>query len=228
MLKRIKDIYSNNARKKRAQLFRNLLLPKEQDKILDLGGGNGNHINMILENSNKYDVTVADILEDDLKQAREKFNFRTVQLKEGMKLPFKDREFDIVFCNSVIEHVTIQKNLIWKEKDKKKFEQDSLIQQKLFADEVRRISKSYFVQTPNKYFLIESHSWLPFVIVFLPRNIQIFIIKFFNKFWFKKTTPDWNLLTHRIFNDFFPEAEILEEKSIGLTKSLIAINKKLS
>ncbi len=45
-------------------------------------------------------------------------------------LPFKDKSYDIVFSNSVIEHV------------------GNLEKQKQFADEVQRVGKSYFIQTP--------------------------------------------------------------------------------
>lgn len=226
MLNKIKRIFSQKARQKRAKIFIKYLKPQRQDKILDLGGGDGSHINMILDGKiENYDITVADILENDLKQARDNYNFKTVQLNEEIILPFSDKEFDIVFCNSVIEHVTIPKELIWKMKNKKKFEQDSFIRQKRFSEEIRRISKSYYVQTPNKYFLIESHSWLPIFIVFLPRSVQIQLIKIFNMFWFKKTTPDWNLLTKTNMEDLFFDANILTEKSFGMRKSFIACRK---
>jgi hypothetical protein len=79
------------------------------------------------------------------------------------------------------------------------------------------------VQTPYKYFIIESHSWLPVIIVFLPIIMQIKIIAFFNKFWPKKTVPDWHLLTIKQMKELFPEAKIIKEKSFFFTKSLIAI-----
>lgn len=52
---------------------------------------------------------------------------------------YPDKSFDVVFSNSVIEHVG----------DDEK--------QAQFALEVRRIGKSYWVQTPSKYFPIEAH-----------------------------------------------------------------------
>ena len=147
-------------------------------------------------------------------------------MKEKNILPFSDHEFNIVFCNSVIEHVTIPKEEIWSFKSTKDFKNLSLKRQVEFANEIRRIGKSYFVQTPNKYFIIESHTWLPGLIVFLPRSIQIKTIKFFNKFWVKTTTHDWNLLTFKDMKKLFPDAVIYKEKSFGLTKSLIAIKTK--
>jgi len=226
MLRKIQKRFSNNARKKRGKLFKETLSPVEIDQLLDLGGGNGSHFNQIIDDDNIKNVTISDISESDLKYAKEKFGYRTSLLEESNELPFRDNEFDIVFCNSVIEHVTLPKKEIWTFKDTREFKKISLERQAEFSNEIRRIGKSYFVQTPNKYFIIESHSWLPGLIAFLPRNIQITIIRIFNRFWPKKTTPDWNLLTYNDMQKLFPDAIIYKEKSLGLTKSLIAIKTK--
>ncbi|MGB5982583.1 MAG: class I SAM-dependent methyltransferase [Nonlabens sp.] len=225
MIKKIQKRFSNNARAKRAALFKKSIQPKSSDKIIDLGGGDGKHIFGILGNQKFNDVTIADISTDDLAYAKTNFGFNTYQLVESDKLPFEDNMFDIVFCNSVLEHVTIPKDEIWNLKKTSEFKKRSLDSQKKFADEIRRVGKSYFVQTPNKYFILESHTWLPGIIAILPRPAQITSIKFFNKFWPKKTTPDWNLLTLKEMKAFFPDAEIHEEKSMGFTKSFIAIKK---
>ncbi len=69
---------------------------------------------------------------------------------DGTQLPFGDREFDIAFSNSVIEHVPPEL-------------------QAAFAAEVSRVADRYFVQTPNRYFPIEPHYQLP-LFQFLPRQ----------------------------------------------------------
>jgi hypothetical protein len=70
---------------------------------------------------------------------------------DGRALPFADGAFDVVFSNSVIEHV------------------GALPQQRCFADEVRRVGRSYWVQTPNRGFPIEQHLFTPLV-HWLPEN----------------------------------------------------------
>jgi hypothetical protein len=226
MLKKIQKRFSNNARKRRGNLFNETLQPNEKDKLLDLGGGNGSHFNQIIDNEKINNVTISDISKSDLSHAQKKFGYRTSLLQESNELPFDDNEFDIVFCNSVIEHVTLPKKDIWTFKNTKEFKKISLQRQAEFSNEIGRISKSYFVQTPYKYFILESHTWLPGIIVFLPRKFQIRVIRTFNRFWPKKTTPDWSLLTYKDMVKLFPDAIVYKEKSFGLTKSLIAIKTK--
>ena len=57
-------------------------------------------------------------------------------------LPFADREFDLVYCSSVIEHVPPARRAA-------------------FAAEARRVGRGWFVQTPALSFPIEPHSLLP-------------------------------------------------------------------
>src|SRR5260370_31026550 len=69
---------------------------------------------------------------------------------DGLELPFRDKSFDVVFSNSVIEHVGDP----WR--------------QERFAREVARVGVRYFVQTPNRWFPVEHHLLTP-LIHFLPR-----------------------------------------------------------
>jgi len=97
---------SRRARARRGELFRRLLQPSKNDKILDLGGDDGSHIASILPGY--HNIWVADIAAELLEKAAQR-GFHTVLLREGKPLPFGDQEFDIVFCSSVIAHVTIPK-----------------------------------------------------------------------------------------------------------------------
>jgi SAM-dependent methyltransferase len=57
-------------------------------------------------------------------------------------LPFADGEFDLVYCSSVIEHVSPPRRAA-------------------FAAEVRRVGRGWLVQTPAFSFPLEPHSLLP-------------------------------------------------------------------
>jgi SAM-dependent methyltransferase len=67
-------------------------------------------------------------------------------------LPFADREFDLVYCSSVIEHVPPARRAA-------------------FAAEARRVGRGWFVQTPALSFPIEPHSLLPGA-HWLPRAVR--------------------------------------------------------
>src|SRR5580693_1380306 len=72
-----------------------------------------------------------------LNQARARYEIgagESVVLGDGGALPFADRSFDLVFSNSVIEHVGHR------------------AAQARFATEIARVGKQYWVQTPNRYF----------------------------------------------------------------------------
>ena len=222
MLKKIAGHYSTRARAKRAKLLTEHIMVRPEDRVLDLGGGTGNHFHSIFPDHRK--VVIADVLEDDLKLAREKYGYDTVRLPDdNERLPFGDKEFDVVFCSSVLEHVTGPKDEVEWTKDGAHFEAVGRKHQSAFAIEIRRIAKRYYVQTPYRYFIIESHSWLPGVIVFLPRPVLVHLLRFMNKFWPKQTSPDWRLLTMGEFSQMFPDATIEREKSLGFVKSLMAI-----
>ncbi|RMG50533.1 MAG: class I SAM-dependent methyltransferase [Acidobacteria bacterium] len=132
---------------------------------------------------------------------------------DGRYLPFKDGAFDVVYSNSVIEHVG-----------------DSA-DQRAFASEIRRVGIRYYVQTPNKRFPVEPHLITPFIHYF-PKTVQKRLLRNFTV-WGLVTRPTAQqcddflqgirLLDERELRQLFPDAEIWHERVLGLTKSLIAI-----
>ena len=125
---------------------------------------------------------------------------------------FNDRQFDIVYSNSVIEHV------------------GTIDDMRRMANEMRRVGKRYFMQTPNRYFPIEPHFIFP-MFQFLPFPMQVYLVRHYNLGWFRKT-PDRakaeqevrgiHLISKEDVRMLFPDASIREEKFAGLTKSLLA------
>ena len=117
---------------------------------------------------------------------------------------YHDGEFEIVFSNSVIEHV------------------GSDDRQRAFASEVRRVGRKFWVQTPSKWFPIEAHCGMPFW-WFYPEYLR----RAFLRRWRKKL-PAWTemientrVLTRRQLIDLFPEAKIKVERFAGLSKSYV-------
>jgi hypothetical protein len=212
---------SRRARARRGAIFRARLTPGPCTRILDLGGGTGEHIASIMPSGMK--ITVADQDRIALDIAKQRLGFETIHLDDNHEWAQLIGQFDIIFCSSVIEHVTGKKDVVVAENDGRRFRERAVEEQRRFADAVRRIGGRYFVQTPHKFFLLESHTWMPFAIVFLPRRLQVRLIRLLNRFWWKKTQPDWHLLTAADMARLFPDAEIVIERWCGLPKSVIAI-----
>jgi SAM-dependent methyltransferase len=126
---------------------------------------------------------------------------------------YPDMAFDVVFSNSVIEHLG-----------------PDFTDQKRMADEIRRVGKRYFVQTPNRYFPLEPHFLTP-GFQFLPVRVRAWLVSNFNVGWYeripdkaqaKREVESISLLSRRDLQRLFPGAQIYEEKILGLTKSFVA------
>ena len=134
---------------------------------------------------------------------------------DGRNLPFRDGAFDVVFSNSVIEHV------------------GDAASQKRFAREVARVGRHYWVQTPNRWFPVEQHLLTP-LIHWLPRRWQRVVVPHFNlwsllvpvtpdrrRFYIEHYLTDVRLLGFGEVRALFPGARVLRERLCGLTKSFI-------
>jgi SAM-dependent methyltransferase len=221
LLRRVAVRSSTLCRQRRAQLFVDRLQPTQADQILDLGGGSGGHIAEIVPY--RATVTIADLDPENLKSAAETYGFQTLHVDGGQKFAVADSTYDIVFCSSVIEHVTGPKEIVYDLEDAGQFAASAQAAQANFAAELRRIAKRYFVQTPYKYFPVESHSFLPFFVVLLPRRWQVRLMRFLAHRWIKPVYPDFRLLTVKEMRALFPDAEIVLERYCGFIKSIIAI-----
>ena len=125
---------------------------------------------------------------------------------------FAEKEFDFVYSNSVIEHV------------------GDRTAQRLMANEIQRVGERYFVQTPYRYFPIESHFVFP-LFQFLPFAVRVLLVQHFNLGWYhrlpekaeaEKAIRSIQLLSKRDFYSLFPGAHFEDEKLFGITKSLLA------
>jgi hypothetical protein len=203
------DSYAARMRRKRFALFRTLLqgIPRPLE-ILDIGGTQEFWEIMDFTDVPGISVTLVNLQRPDTWYE----NFSGLAGNATDLSELADNQFDVVFSNSVIEHV------------------GSYQQQRLMAQEVRRVGERYFVQTPNYYFPIEPHFLLP-GFQWLPRSVRVLLVSHFSLGWMQRM-PDpvqarelvesTRLLRKQELLTLFPGAEIYEERMLGLTKSFVA------
>ncbi len=223
-LRHLVGALSGRARARRAEVFRRLFSLGPGTKILDLGSENGSFIHSVLEGTavDPSNVYIADIQEPAIVEGAARFGFTPVLVDESGPLPFDDGFFDVVHCSSVIEHVTVSKDEVWNLRSCDAFRRQATVHQQEIAREIARLGRQYFVQTPCRSFPVESHTWLP-GLGWLPRPLLIPTLRLTNRLWIKKTNPDWRLLNGSEMADLFPDARIVAERAMGLTKSIMAV-----
>jgi hypothetical protein len=214
------------AREKRARAFREMFTVGPTTRILDLGSADGSAIAAVLAGTGAQpnNIFIADSDPALVGEGQRRFGFTPVTIPTSGRLPFDDGYFDIVYCSSVIERVTAAPgDETWYDRTSDiEFERRARAGQRQFANEIRRLAKSYFVQTPNKWFPLESHTWLPFV-GYLPRTQLLRVVAWTNRYWIKRTQAEWFLLTAADMQELFPDAVIRRERFMGLTKSIMAM-----
>jgi hypothetical protein len=203
------DSLATKMRRARFTLFLSLLNKLEGHvEILDIGGTQEFWTLMTGGDPGSVRVTLLNI--EHQRVTSSKF---VSAVGDARSMPqFAEKEFDVVFSNSVIEHV------------------GSYAEQKRMASEVMRVGKRYWVQTPNKRFPLEPHFLFPFF-QYLPASVRAQMVHRFDVGWYKRI-PDLaaaraevdsiQLLTKRRFEALFPGATIHLEKLAGLTKSFVA------
>lgn len=144
----------------------------------------------------------------------------TTIVGDGCALNFENDSYDIVFSNSVIEHVGD-----WEH-------------QKAFAKEAMRVGKKLWIQTPSFWCPLEPHFLAPFV-HWLPVQIRRRVLRWFTPWgWLSKPTQNkidqtiafTQLLSKKQFMALFPDCHIITERLFGIfPKSYIAyrINSKM-
>jgi SAM-dependent methyltransferase len=180
-------------RKQRCELFASLCLKSGRDTILDVGCGSGT---LVERHNTENPITALDLLPENGQFFRGQENVRFVAA-DAAAMPFPDGSFDVAFSNSVIEHLPVGRR-------------------SAYAREVRRVARRYFVQTPNKHFPVEPHLWIPFA-QYLPQRVRQQL---------ERRLLDGeqiHLLTAPELESLFPDAEIVRERFLGVTKSLIAV-----
>ena len=199
----------NRMRGRRFRLFTSLIadLPRPLT-ILDVGGTAAFWKNRGLAGDDGLQITVLNLAEEP----RVADNLHPVVGDATDMNEFGDQTFDVAFSNSVIEHL---------------FTIDA---QRKMADEVRRVAKAHWVQTPNYWFPMEPHfhmiGWQ-----WLPEPVRVAMIRRRRCGW-RGPCPDRDqaraavrevrLMRGVELRRLFPESDVWGERMFGMVKSWVA------
>ena len=163
----ISHAVSRYNRNRKWRLFQDAVHFDDMTHILDVGFNDEEYFSDVenyLEKNYPYldNVTALGI------QAPKKFSERYPKVKtvvyDGVDFPFPDKSFDICWSNAVLEHV------------------GDFDRQVHFMKEVARVSKTFFITTPNRWFPIEVHTKIP-LLHYLPTSWRDRLYCFFGKEW---------------------------------------------
>jgi len=178
-------------------------------RILDVGG-----TNEFWENcgwAGRADVQISNLNLFPEEQQHE--NIRPL-IGDAMNLSqFGDASFDVVFSNSVIEHLFTFEN------------------QCRMAAETQRIGRAYWVQTPNFWFPMEPHFHIPGW-QWMPTDLRVSMIRRWRCGWrgpcsdpeqARRLVEEVRLMTVHELKAIFPGATVLPERFGGIVKSWTVI-----
>lgn len=200
------DLFRPYFIRKRQEAFLKLMKPLDRERILDVGG-DYSYWNAATECRSHIICLIFFTPPEPYDTKR-----FTYTRGDGRQLPYANKEYDIVFSNSTIEHV------------------GTFEDQCKFASEIRRTGKRYWVQTPNKWFFVEPHLITPFI-HYLPQRLQKKLIRYFTV-WGLVTKPSQEqidrfvasirLLTRKEMKRLFPDGFLYEERWLFFVKSFVA------
>jgi len=199
------------ARRRRWEMFRNAFPTIEDLRLLDLGGTvetwhralvRPRHVTVLnlIEPGRSDDDWIAPVVGD------------ACQAAQALRKADVDTEFDVVFSNSLIEHV------------------GGHARRSELARQIHRLAPRHSVQTPYRYFPLEPH-WLFPGMQFMPAAARVRVA---TNWPLVHTRPEnidqarqdvlWTeLIGVTEMRDYFPASSILHERLLGITKSLIAV-----
>jgi hypothetical protein len=178
-----------------------------QMSVLDLGGHPSTWTASDLHPKHVHVVNIEDLPTDVP-------DWVEVDRGDACALPehIASRRYDLVFSNSVIEHVGGHERRV------------------RFAESVHRLAPAHWVQTPYRYFPVEPH-WVAPGMQFLPVRVRATLARRWPLAGIKAenltvglTSVLWTELIDRSqMSYYFPDSTIRSERIFGLTKSLIAV-----
>jgi SAM-dependent methyltransferase len=189
---RLGSALAARARARRHERFRALTGAGAGTRILDVGCGALG----LRALEPDLDITGVDLVD------RPEYPGPFVRADATAGLPFADREFDLVYSSSVVEHL-------------------APADRSAFATEILRVGRGWWVQTPAYSFPVEPHALLPFAHWLPPRARR--------PYWRLGVAGAWEdvaLLRRGELAALFPGGEIEAERLGPVAKSWIAVGSR--
>jgi hypothetical protein len=203
-------------KERRFQRFVEQIRPQQNERLLDIGGYPFNWFQRgaIIRQVDVLNLELASF--DPPPQGAPEI--RAIE-GDARCLGMPDGSYDIVFSNSVIEHV------------------GTFSDQAAFAREARRVGRKLWIQTPAKACPIEPH-YLGLFLHWFPKRWHVGLARWTSirgltgaadRKELEAIAASTRLLTRREFVSLFPDCEIWTERLLGLfPKSYVAIRRNKS
>ena len=204
-------VASKISRRVRARIyeaFMSMVGPAPDAKIIDVGvTADESYVEAnFFEAMYPYKAMITATGVEDASALEKKYpGLRFVRTDAGA-LPFDDDEFDVAFSHAVIEHV------------------GSADRQREFVAELLRVAKVLFLTTPDRWFPMEFHTYLPFI-HWLPKPRHRWLLKRLG-LTFLAQESNLNLLTKRELGSLFPatvERQVTSFRLLGLSSNLVVV-----
>lgn len=135
---------------------------------------------------------------------------------DARDIPFIDNSFDLVFSNSVIEHV------------------GNFDDMARFASACERVGRELYIQTPNRWFPIEPHIVAVFIHWLPERIYRRLAFLSLRRLSLRNDKPKFycildgiNLISRSKIRALFPNRIVQAERFFGLAKSFIVADRKV-
>lgn len=204
--------YSRRSREGKNKIFVESFPLTGEETILDVGGEVGQEQMLIDAYPVKHKITVVNIDIQHLERIRKIYPEINLVVADACRLPFGDRQFDIVYSNAVIEHV------------------GTFDDQRSMAGEVMRVGKGWFVTTPNRWYPFEFHLRMP-LMNWLPQPLMKWVARLwsFNHVrgrYQSGLTPKFRLLSVRQMRRLFPSSTVIAQQITFWPETIVAIGRK--
>jgi len=199
------------ARQRRWQVFREMFPDVESMRVLDLGGTPDFWLRAPIKPAA---VTVINLDKPEFGVGQvTHLTGDACNASEVLSQSAMSADFDLVFSNSLIEHV------------------GGHARRCELAAEIHKLAPRRWIQTPYRYFVLEPH-WLFPGMQFLPAAARIQVARHWSLGGRSANVRDaavrvleTELLSATEMSFYFPDSTIWRERVLGTTKSLVAIKR---